>query len=70
VFVFDIPFQYDTENEAVETRTALHGVRWPMSNPKCLSVDFTTDRNFEDLRRKDSGEAEIKIKEKAEVSFG
>lgn len=24
----------------METRHALHGVRWPTSNPKCLNVDF------------------------------
>lgn len=34
--------QYETEDQAVETRHALHGVRWPTSNPKCLSVDFGT----------------------------
>jgi len=27
-------------SEAIETRHALHGVRWPVSNPKCLNVDF------------------------------
>lgn len=27
-------------SEAIETRHALHGVRWPASNPKCLNVDF------------------------------
>uniref|UniRef100_A0A0K8UPP0 Apoptotic chromatin condensation inducer in the nucleus n=1 Tax=Bactrocera latifrons TaxID=174628 RepID=A0A0K8UPP0_BACLA len=32
--------QYETEDEAIETRHALHGVRWPVSNPKCLIVDF------------------------------
>ena len=26
----------------METRTALHGVRWPPSNPKKLLVDFST----------------------------
>ncbi|XP_032592192.1 apoptotic chromatin condensation inducer in the nucleus isoform X2 [Drosophila grimshawi] len=31
---------YATEDEAIETRHALHGVRWPVSNPKCLNVDF------------------------------
>ncbi|XP_070141534.1 apoptotic chromatin condensation inducer in the nucleus [Drosophila kikkawai] len=31
---------YSTEDEAIETRHALHGVRWPVSNPKCLNVDF------------------------------
>lgn len=32
--------QYETEDEAIETRHALHGIRWPSSNPKCLNVDF------------------------------
>uniref|UniRef100_A0A1A9V9L2 RRM domain-containing protein n=1 Tax=Glossina austeni TaxID=7395 RepID=A0A1A9V9L2_GLOAU len=32
--------EYETEDEAIETRHALHGVRWPVSNPKCLNVDF------------------------------
>ncbi|XP_075149814.1 apoptotic chromatin condensation inducer acinus [Haematobia irritans] len=32
--------EYETEDEAIETRHALHGVRWPASNPKCLNVDF------------------------------
>lgn len=27
-------------SEAIETRHALHGIRWPTSNPKCLNVDF------------------------------
>ncbi|XP_038126353.1 apoptotic chromatin condensation inducer 1b isoform X1 [Cyprinodon tularosa] len=31
---------YTTTEEAVATRTALHGVKWPASNPKVLSVDF------------------------------
>ncbi|KAJ9581407.1 hypothetical protein L9F63_023422, partial [Diploptera punctata] len=32
--------QYESETEARETRHALHGVRWPVSNPKTLCVDF------------------------------
>ncbi|XP_061588759.1 apoptotic chromatin condensation inducer in the nucleus isoform X2 [Cololabis saira] len=31
---------YSSTEEAVATRTALHGVKWPQSNPKVLSVDF------------------------------
>ncbi|XP_054656341.1 apoptotic chromatin condensation inducer 1b [Dunckerocampus dactyliophorus] len=31
---------YTTTEEAVATRAALHGVKWPQSNPKVLSVDF------------------------------
>ncbi|KAM4537516.1 apoptotic chromatin condensation inducer 1b isoform 3-T3 [Odontesthes bonariensis] len=32
---------YATAEEAVATRTALHGVKWPTSNPKVLNVDFS-----------------------------
>ncbi|KAL8177212.1 UNVERIFIED_CONTAM: hypothetical protein K2H54_043343, partial [Gekko kuhli] len=31
---------YSTVEEAVTTRNALHGVKWPQSNPKFLSADF------------------------------
>ncbi|XP_037333725.2 apoptotic chromatin condensation inducer 1b isoform X3 [Pungitius pungitius] len=31
---------YATSEEAVATRAALHGVKWPPSNPKVLRVDF------------------------------
>lgn len=31
----------------METRHALHGVRWPASNPKCLHVDFGTESAME-----------------------
>uniref|UniRef100_A0A8C5MH09 Apoptotic chromatin condensation inducer 1 n=1 Tax=Leptobrachium leishanense TaxID=445787 RepID=A0A8C5MH09_9ANUR len=31
---------YSTLEEAVATRNSLHGVKWPQSNPKFLSVDF------------------------------
>ncbi|CAK6967884.1 apoptotic chromatin condensation inducer in the nucleus [Scomber scombrus] len=31
---------YSSSEEAVNTRAALHGVKWPQSNPKVLSVDF------------------------------
>lgn len=34
-------------SEAVETRHALHGVRWPTSNPKCLNVDFGSEGGME-----------------------
>ncbi|XP_017014626.2 apoptotic chromatin condensation inducer in the nucleus isoform X2 [Drosophila takahashii] len=46
---------YSTEDEAIETRHALHGVRWPVSNPKCLNVDFgsRTDMDRAILSTKD-----------------
>ncbi|KAG9274464.1 apoptotic chromatin condensation inducer in the nucleus-like isoform X1 [Astyanax mexicanus] len=31
---------YSSKEEAVATREALHGVKWPSSNPKVLRVDF------------------------------
>ena len=34
--------QYTTEDAAVETRHALHGVRWPVNNPKTLVVEFAS----------------------------
>ncbi|CAG0891562.1 unnamed protein product [Darwinula stevensoni] len=33
---------YQSKEEAIETRRALHGVKWPVSNPKELFVDFAT----------------------------
>ncbi|KAK1152908.1 hypothetical protein AOXY_G30614 [Acipenser oxyrinchus oxyrinchus] len=32
---------YSMTEEAVATRNALHGVKWPQSNPKFLSVEFS-----------------------------
>jgi len=34
--------QFETDEQAEETRMALHGITWPNSNPKTLNVDFTT----------------------------
>nr|SVE71356.1 EOG090X0F73 [Daphnia similis]SVE71988.1 EOG090X0F73 [Daphnia similis] len=44
--------QYATEDEAEETRAALHGIHWPTSNPKTLLVDYST---IEDLENRMSG---------------
>ncbi|XP_050675459.1 apoptotic chromatin condensation inducer in the nucleus isoform X1 [Leptidea sinapis] len=38
---------YENEDQAVETRHALHGVTWPVSNPKTLHVDFSTQEEFD-----------------------
>lgn len=35
-------FQYDSEEGAKAARQALHGCKWPSSNPKVLAVDFGT----------------------------
>ncbi|XP_037131466.1 apoptotic chromatin condensation inducer in the nucleus [Syngnathus acus] len=32
---------YSSSEEAIATREALHGVKWPQSNPKVLNVDFS-----------------------------
>lgn len=34
--------QYETVDQAIETRHALHGIRWPVSNPKALNVRYAT----------------------------
>lgn len=43
-FTFEHPCvflaQYSTTEESMATREALHGVKWPTSNPKVLRVDF------------------------------
>ncbi|XP_067620325.1 apoptotic chromatin condensation inducer in the nucleus isoform X2 [Eurosta solidaginis] len=54
--------QYETEDEAVETRHALHGVRWPVSNPKCLIVNFA--------RKSDMDRAIQSTKEEQSNNFG
>lgn len=44
---FFIQFFFLFCSEAIETRHALHGIRWPTSNPKCLNVDFGTENLME-----------------------
>ncbi|XP_074598602.1 apoptotic chromatin condensation inducer acinus [Brevipalpus obovatus] len=34
---------YETQDEAIATRDALHGTRWPDANPKKLAVDFADE---------------------------
>uniref|UniRef100_A0A1E1WU44 RRM domain-containing protein n=2 Tax=Pectinophora gossypiella TaxID=13191 RepID=A0A1E1WU44_PECGO len=48
--------QYDNEDQAVETRHALHGVTWPVSNPKTLQVDFSSEEAFEKARSSEEAE--------------
>lgn len=45
--------------QAIETRHALHGVTWPMSNPKTLNVDFGLASNMREALA--SGEDEMPI---------
>lgn len=42
VFLCYLCGQYENVEQAVATRRALHGKRWPASNPKLLGVDFRT----------------------------
>ncbi|CAH1965384.1 unnamed protein product [Acanthoscelides obtectus] len=39
--------QYETEEGAVATRNALHGINWPISNGKKLKIDFATVEDLE-----------------------
>lgn len=50
--IFFLCLQYETEEEAEETRAALHGIHWPTSNPKTLLVDYST---VEELENRMSG---------------
>lgn len=49
--------EYETEDQAVETRHALHGVTWPVSNPKTLQVDFSTQEAFEKAKSNEETDA-------------
>jgi len=46
---------YESEDQAAETRQALHGSRWPSSNPKVLWVDFATQDEFDFYKRGEEG---------------
>lgn len=60
---------YETEEQAVNTRQALHGTQWPSSNPKILSVDFATQdeldfhRNLAESEAKAPPQIEAKVPE-------
>ncbi|KPJ11944.1 Venom dipeptidyl peptidase 4 [Papilio machaon] len=47
---------YENEDQAVETRHALHGVTWPVSNPKTLHVDFSTQEDFDHAKNNEENE--------------
>lgn len=38
---------YETEKEAMKTKHALNGTRWPSSNPKILSVEYSNEEELE-----------------------
>ncbi|EZA48094.1 apoptotic chromatin condensation inducer in the nucleus isoform X2 [Ooceraea biroi] len=42
--------EYSNEDQAFETRQALHGISWPMSNPKKLHVEYATREDMEAAR--------------------
>ncbi|XP_029672688.1 apoptotic chromatin condensation inducer in the nucleus isoform X1 [Formica exsecta] len=42
--------EYSNEDQAFETRQALHGISWPMSNPKKLHVEYATKEDMEAAR--------------------
>lgn len=44
-------------SQAVETRHALHGIRWPQSNPKCLNVEFGQESSMEDAVATTAGDS-------------
>ncbi|RUS80396.1 hypothetical protein EGW08_011832 [Elysia chlorotica] len=54
---------FKSEQDAVKTRAALHGTRWPQSNPKILIVDFATieDVSLHHLKNMMTGENSIII---------
>ncbi|XP_060568478.1 apoptotic chromatin condensation inducer in the nucleus-like [Ruditapes philippinarum] len=41
---------YETEEEAIEARKALHNTTWPLSNPKTLIVDFGSEEQMDYYR--------------------
>ncbi|XP_064641650.1 apoptotic chromatin condensation inducer in the nucleus-like isoform X2 [Lineus longissimus] len=62
---------YETDLDASKTRQALHNTKWPLSNPKNLSVDFSTEaelENFQDadkpIKREVPNEAAVRDRER------
>lgn len=55
---------FETEDQAVETRKALHGKKWPSSNPKILQVDYATPDEID--YHKNEEEAPRLAREKAQ----
>lgn len=44
---------YEEEDMAVKTRKALHGTKWPSSNPKVLRVEYASQEELEFYRDQD-----------------
>ncbi|XP_076645756.1 apoptotic chromatin condensation inducer acinus isoform X2 [Halictus rubicundus] len=59
--------EYANEDQAFETRQALHGVSWPVSNPKRLHVEYATKDDME-LAQELSKDQSIPRKTEALVS--
>lgn len=51
--------KYETEEQAILTRKALHGTKWPSSNPKILRVEYATDDEVSYYRSKEEGPQDI-----------
>lgn len=49
-FTIILILQYSNEDQAFETRQALHGISWPLSNPKKLHVEYATKEDMETAR--------------------
>ncbi|XP_021965026.1 apoptotic chromatin condensation inducer in the nucleus isoform X2 [Folsomia candida] len=56
--------KYEKQEDAFETRAALHGVNWPPSNPKALQVDYTTEETLVEYKARDAGEIKPAVIEK------
>jgi len=39
--------QYKSQESAVATRTRIHGIKWPSTNPKLLCVEYLTPGDVE-----------------------
>ncbi|CAG7836182.1 unnamed protein product [Allacma fusca] len=62
----DTLLQFEKQADAEETRSALHGIKWPPSNPKALFVDFTTDSEFDQVT-KEPEEKKVKVEKPKEA---
>lgn len=49
--------QYENDDQAIETRHALHGVHWPISNRKALHVEFGKKEDM--LKAQSESDAEL-----------
>lgn len=58
---------YETEEQAVATRNALHGTRWPLSNPKILSVDFSSEEELDAHRNMTEYPKPAKVAQRASL---